>query len=45
MLRWYYNLIYVPFKWLTGERFPAHGIETCFNAMGWDLPDESSIAH
>lgn len=45
MLRWYYNLIYVPFKWLTGERFPTHGVDTCFNAMGWELPGESSAAH
>ena len=44
MLRWYYNLIYVPWKWLTGERFRADGIDNCFNAMGWELPDESSIA-
>jgi len=22
MFRWYYGLIYVPWKWLTGERFP-----------------------
>jgi len=38
MLRWYYGLIYVPWKWLTGERFPADGMATCFNAMDWDLP-------
>ena len=33
MVRWYYGLIYVPWKWLTGERFPADGIETCFKAF------------
>jgi uncharacterized protein involved in outer membrane biogenesis len=33
MVRWYYGLIYVPWKWLTGQRFPADGIETCFNAF------------
>ena len=38
MFRWYYGLIYVPWKWLTGERFPADGRATCFNAMDWDLP-------
>jgi len=38
MFRWYYGLIYVPWKWLTGERFPADGMETCFNAMDWDMP-------
>jgi hypothetical protein len=41
MLRWYYGLIYVPWKWLTGERFPADGLETCFNAMDWELTDEA----
>jgi hypothetical protein len=25
LFRWYMALIYVPFKWLTGERFPADG--------------------
>ena len=33
MVRWYYGLIYVPWKWLTGDRFPADGIETCLNAV------------
>jgi uncharacterized protein involved in outer membrane biogenesis len=33
MVRWYYGLIYVPWKWITGERFPADGIATCVNAM------------
>ena len=36
MIRWYYGLIYVPWKWLTGERFPADGIATCRQAMGWE---------
>jgi hypothetical protein len=40
-LRWYYGLIYVPWKWLTGERFPPDGIATCYNAMGWELPESS----
>ena len=39
MVRWYYGLIYVPWKWLTGERFPANGIATCYNAMDWASPD------
>jgi uncharacterized protein involved in outer membrane biogenesis len=39
MVRMYYGLIYVPWKWLTGERFPADGIATCYNAMGWELPE------
>jgi uncharacterized protein involved in outer membrane biogenesis len=38
MFRWYYGLIYVPWKWLTGERFPADGIATCYRAMEWELP-------
>jgi uncharacterized protein involved in outer membrane biogenesis len=41
MLRWYYGLIYVPWKWLTGERFPADGIATCYKAMDWELPTEA----
>jgi uncharacterized protein involved in outer membrane biogenesis len=41
MIRWYYGLIYVPWKWLTGERFPPDGIETCFRAMGWEAPIEA----
>ena len=41
MIRWYYGLIYVPWKWLTGERFPADGIATCFQAMDWELPTEA----
>ena len=39
MMRWYYGLIYVPWKWLTGERYPADGIATCFRAMDWELPE------
>jgi len=42
--RWYMNLIYVPFKWLTGERFPADGYQTCFNEMGWNLTPEIETA-
>lgn len=41
MIRWYYGLIYVPWKWLTGERFPADGIATCYKAMNWELPTEA----
>jgi uncharacterized protein involved in outer membrane biogenesis len=40
VIRWYTALIYVPFKWLTGERFPADGTSTCFDAMGWELTPE-----
>lgn len=39
LFRWYMNLIYVPYKWLTGERFPADGLATCYRAMDWD-PDD-----
>ena len=38
MFRWYYGLIYVPWKWITGERFPPDGIATCYKAMGWEIP-------
>lgn len=41
VMRWYYSLIYVPWKWLTGERFPEDGIATCYRAMGWQLPGEA----
>lgn len=34
MVRWFYGIIYVPWKWLTGERFPADGLATCYNAVG-----------
>jgi uncharacterized protein involved in outer membrane biogenesis len=37
MVRWYYGLIYVPWKWLTGESFPADGIETCLNAFDLEV--------
>ena len=40
LIRWYTSLIYVPFKWLTGERFPADGTSTCFDAMEWELTPE-----
>jgi len=36
VFRWYYGLIYVPWKWITGERFPPDGIATCYKAMGWE---------
>ena len=39
ILRMYYGLIYVPWKWLTGERFPTDGIATCYRAMDWELPE------
>jgi len=39
LIRWYYGLIYVPWKWLTGERFPADGIATCYGAMDWEVPN------
>lgn len=38
LFRLYLGLIYVPYKWLTGERFPKHGLTTCFDATDWDLP-------
>jgi hypothetical protein len=40
LIRRYTSLIYVPFKWLTGERFPADGTSTCFGAMDWQLTPE-----
>ena len=40
LVRWYYGLIYVPWKWLTGERYPADGLATCFAVM--DLPPPES---
>jgi hypothetical protein len=40
MFRWYMALIYVPYKWLTGESFPADGLETCFNELGLEVPPE-----
>ena len=41
LFRWYMALIYVPYKWLSGERFPADGLTTCFNATDWDMPTDS----
>ena len=41
LFRWYMALIYVPFKWLSGERFPADGLTTCFDATDWEMPGES----
>lgn len=43
LFRWYMSLVYVPFKWLTGERFPADGLETCFNELGQELPPEFAV--
>ena len=40
IIKWYTNLIYVPFKWLTGERFPPDGTATCFDVMDWELTPE-----
>jgi uncharacterized protein involved in outer membrane biogenesis len=40
LFRWYMALIYVPYKWLSGERFPADGLATCFHATDWELPSE-----
>ena len=42
LFRWYMSLIYVPYKWLTGERFPPDGLATCYSAMDWD-PDDLRI--
>jgi hypothetical protein len=42
LFRWYMTLIYVPFKWITGERFPKDGLETCFGATDWELVDEAN---
>ncbi len=41
LFRWYMALIYVPYKWLSGERFPADDLTTCFNATDWELPSDS----
>ena len=40
IIKWYTVLIYVPFKWLTGERFPPDGTATCFDVMDWELTPE-----
>ncbi len=45
LFRWYMGLIYVPYKRLTGEKFPADGIATCYNAMDWELPESSIQVH
>ena len=39
-MKWWMSLIYVPFKWLTEDPFPADGTSTCFNAMDWELTPE-----
>jgi hypothetical protein len=36
VFKWYMGLIYVPYKWLTGERFPADGLDTCFRETQWE---------
>ena len=43
MLRFWYNLIYVPVQWLVGERFPADGIATCANAFDLDLQTADQV--
>jgi hypothetical protein len=46
LIKWYTNLIYVPFKWLTGERFPADGASTCFDATDRELtPRNARLSH
>ena len=40
LVRWYYSLIYVPWKWVSGERFPADGIVTCYKAFDLEPPAE-----
>ncbi len=40
--RWYLSLVYVPWKWLTGERFPQDGTPTCRKAMGWEVDSATS---
>ena len=42
LFQWYTALIYVPYKRLTGEKFPEDGRITCFNATNWELPIESN---
>ncbi len=34
--RWVLSLVYVPWKWLTGERFPVDGTPRCMKVMGWE---------
>ena len=38
MFKWYTALIYVPYKWLTGERFPADGLATCYDVLDLEAP-------
>jgi len=38
MFKWYTGLIYVPYKWLSGERFPADGLVTCYNVLDLEVP-------
>ncbi len=45
LFRWYMTLIYVPYKWITGERFPADGMATCFGVTDWELPGELAPAN
>jgi len=40
IIKWYTSLIYVPYKWITGERFPPDGTATCFDTMDWELTPE-----
>ena len=40
LLKWYTSLIYVPYKWITGQRFPEDGTQTCFDALDWELTPE-----
>lgn len=42
LFRWTMGLIYVPYKWLTGQRFPEDGIATCYDAMGLEPPQQVS---
>ena len=39
LFRWYVAYIYVPWKWLTGERFPEDGTLSCIEALRWDPLD------
>ena len=38
MFKWYTAFIYVPYKWLTGERFPADGLATCYDVLDLEAP-------
>ncbi len=35
-MKWYTSLVYVPYKWVTGKRFPADGVATCLDAMRYE---------